>query len=374
MISRALNSVLERTLTPAVVGPVAGSLRREPSAPAHAVRNHVWNERFDAALVVSPLTAGLFAAAILSAEPRLFPLLLFADLWFLGYHHVVATYTRLAFDSQSLRRNRFLAIDLLLLVVAATALVALTAGAWVVATVYLYFQWFHYMRQSYGISRMYFRTTPQGRVAGARDVAADLVIYLVPIYGIAARSATLGEKFLFMPVKPIVLPQIVIALLGISAAIAMAAWLVRTAREAIRGEANVGYIAFLISHIAIFFTAYIVVEDANAGWLAINIWHNLQYVLVVWMVNAKRYAGGVEGEARFLSAICQPGRAAVYFLTCLAISTIVYFGLNRFNALVLGGGVAATLATYMGINFHHYMVDAFIWKRRRVVTQAVQAV
>jgi hypothetical protein len=50
---------------------------------------------------------------MVTADARLYPILLLADLWLLGYHHVVATYTRLAFDTQSLRRNRFLAVDLL---------------------------------------------------------------------------------------------------------------------------------------------------------------------------------------------------------------------------------------------------------------------
>ena len=44
-----------------------------------------------------------------------------------------------------------------------------------VATAFLYLQWFHYMRQGYGLSRMYFRATPEGQVAGSRDITTDLV-------------------------------------------------------------------------------------------------------------------------------------------------------------------------------------------------------
>ena len=44
----------------------------------------------------------------------------------------------------------------------------------------------------------------------------------------------------------------------------------------------------------------------------------------------------------------------------------MYLVLNRFTVLVMGGGLAATLGVYMGINFHHYIVDALIWKRRSV--------
>jgi hypothetical protein len=106
------------------------------------------------------------------------------------------------------------------------------------------------------------------------------------------------------------------------------------------------------------------IVDANVGWLAINIWHNLQYVLVVWMVNVKRYAGRTDADEPLLSRISQPGRPITYFVCCLAITTLVYLGLNQFTVVVMGGGLAATLGVYMGINFHHYIVDALIWKRR----------
>ena len=60
----------------------------------------------------------------------------------------------------------------------------------------------------------------------------------------------------------------------------------------------------------------------------------------------------------------------MYFACCLAITTIIYAALDRFTVLVLGGGMAVTIGIYMGINFHHYIVDALIWKRRKAVPQA----
>ena len=340
-----------------------------PSGYPEAARTYVRSESFDNTLLLAPVATGVAAAAVVTANPFLYPVVLVADLWLLGYHHVIATYTRLAFDRQTLRRNRFLAIDLLLLVTAITMTVALTAGAWVIASTFLYLQWFHYMRQSYGISRMYYRATPQGKAMTARDLTADLVIYLVPIYAIAQRSATMGTKFLGLPVKAIVLPEIVITTLGIAAAVAVAAWILKTAQSALRGNLDLAYNGYLLSHIVIFLVGYLIVTDVNSGWLAINVWHNFQYVLVVWMMNTKRFAGGVDPTARFLSRISQPDRTKMYFTCCIAITTIVYFSLNRLTELVLGGGLAISLGIYMGINFHHYIVDALIWKRRRVAAQ-----
>ena len=330
-----------------------------------APRACIKSEVFDITLLILPLATGLGAAATVLAFPAVFAVLLVADLWLLGYHHVVATYTRLAFTKETLRRNRFLAIDLLLLMTAATLAVAFTAGAWVVATAFLYLQWFHYMRQGYGLARMYFRATPDGQVAGSRDLATDAVIYLVPVYGIAARSATMGTTFLNLPVKALVLPEPVITVLGVAAAAAVLFWLVRSFVSFARGALDTFYAGFVLSHVAIFLVAYVGIEDANTGWLAINVWHNLQYVLVVWMMNQKKYAGGIDPAAQFISRISQPGRVAIYFLSCLAISTVVYVVLGSFVGVV-GGGLAITGGIYMGINFHHYVVDALIWKRRRV--------
>jgi hypothetical protein len=344
------------------------ALRRTALPVAAAPKTYIWTDSFDTTLLVAPLLAGLGAAAIVSADQSLYPILLVADLWLLGYHHVIATYTRLAFDGQSLRRNRFLAVDLLLVVTGATLLAAMTAGVWVIASAFLYLQWFHYMRQGYGIARMYFRATPEGQHPGARDWAADLVIYLVPIYGIAARSSSMGTQFLGLPVRTLVLPDAVVTALAIFAGAAAAVWLARTVRDVMNERIDVAYTCFVLSHVTIFMLAYVVVADVNTGWLAINVWHNFQYVLVVWMANAKRYAKGVDPSARLLSRISQPGRAIAYFATCIGITTLVYGLLNRFTVLVLGGGMGLTVGIYMGINFHHYVVDALIWKRRKIAT------
>jgi hypothetical protein len=346
------------------------SLRRTALPFTATPRTYIRSEEFDTTLLVAPLMAGLVAAAIVTANQRLYPWLLIADLWLLGYHHVIATYTRLAFDGQSLRQNRFMAIDLLLIVTAVTLLVAMTAGAWVIASAFLYLQWFHYMRQGYGIARMYYRATPQGQHSGSRDWAADLVIYLVPVYAIAARSSTMGHEFLAMPVRTIVLPDVAVTALAVIAAAAVSLWIARTIRATTSDTVDIAYTGFILSHITVFVMAYVVIPDVNAGWLCINVWHNFQYVLVVWMVNAKRYRGGIDPEARLLSRISQPGKVALYFATCLGITTIVYAILNLFTAVLLGGTLAITVGVYMGINFHHYIVDALIWKRRRAVQPA----
>jgi hypothetical protein len=347
------------------------------SRPAAEVRkresSYIRSARFDATLLVAPLGVACIAAAIAVVDPKWYAFVLLADVWLLGYHHVVATYTRLTFNRESFKQNRFLAVDLLLLVMIAAGALAWWGGTWVIVTLFLYLQWFHYMRQSYGIGRMYFRATAEGKLPGASDRVADAVIYTVPLYCIAARSSSMPSQFLELPIRPLVLPAPILTVLGAIATIAVAVWVLRAVRDMVRNELNVYYTGFMASHIVIFTLAYLIVDDANAGWVGINVWHNFQYVMVVWMVNARRFAGGVDPQVRLLSGISQPGRVIAYFATCLMISTFVYFNLNQLTSLVLGGSLAATLAVYMGINFHHYLVDAMIWRRRRPAPAAAVA-
>ena len=327
-----------------------------------APRTCIKSEAFDTTLLILPLAIGLTAAAAVLANQALFTPLLVANLWLLGYHHVVATYTRLAFTRETLLRSRVLAIGVLLVITAATLSLAFT-GAWIFASAFFYLQWFHYVRHGHGLARRYFRVTPQGQVAGSRDLATDLVIYLVPIYAIAARSATMGATFLDLPIKAVVLPDQMIAALGVAAAAAGALWLIWCSVSFARGTLDTLYAGFVLSHVAIFFVGYIGIEDVNIGWLAINVWHSFQYGMVVWMMNQK-HAADVDPAAQFLSPMSQPGRIAIYVTSCLAVSTVTYVTLGSIVPVV-GGGLAVTVGVYMGITVHYYAVDAVPWKRRR---------
>ena len=93
---------------------------------------------FDHFFITGIAAFALLSAALVVARPELFQLILVADLWLLGYHHVVATYTRLAFDRESLREHRFFVFYLPFIVIGATFALALSVGVWVIATVYLY--------------------------------------------------------------------------------------------------------------------------------------------------------------------------------------------------------------------------------------------
>lgn len=320
--------------------------------------------RFDASLIFGVALLALVSGAVVVAQPALFPIVLFLDLWFLGYHHVVSTFTRLAFDRESFKEHKFLVVWLPLIVLAGATTLVLSFGGWVLSTTYLYWQWFHYTRQSYGIERVY------RRKAGAAVVGDERLtrwaLYLVPLWGILYRSYQAPETFLGVELKVLPVPRELVWGVGAVAIGAAGWWLLQLAWSLIRGMTLQGHSLYLVSHLGIFFVGYLAIENIDHGWLTINVWHNAQYILFVWMFNQNRFKDGVNENVRLLSWLSQRGSGLYYFLTCLAISTVLYFGLetvlesiDQYSALPL------FLVAYQTINFHHYIVDGMIWKVRK---------
>ena len=132
-----------------------------------------------------------------------------------------------------------------------------------------------------------------------------------------------------------------------------------------RGDIAPAHTLFMVSHHVIFFTGYLLIPDVTYGWLVLNIWHNAQYILFVWLQNNSRFKDGIDSSARFLSRLSQPGNAATYFAVCLLISTIAYGVISATGTAVGDIGLPLLVLIYMTINFHHYIVDGVIWRSKR---------
>lgn len=322
------------------------------------------NPRFDLTLIVGVAAIALASGAVVVAEPALFPIILVADLWLLGYQHVVSTFTRLSFDLGSFRQHRFLVLGLPFIVLAAVVVGAWTVGGWLLATTYLYWQWFHYTRQSYGIERAY-RRKAAGAVAGDERLGR-WALYLLPLWGILYRSYQAPETFLGLELKVLPVPYWLVAAAAAVALAVLALWLGQVARAVLAGDRLQAHTLYVISHTVIFAVGYLVIDNLDHGWLVVNVWHNAQYILFVWMFNTGRFKTGFDPKARLLSYLSQRRNWPLYFLVCLAISTLLYFGLERsMQLLAHRSTLPLFMIAYQTINFHHYVVDGLIWKMRR---------
>jgi len=92
---------------------------------------------FDLTFVAGVACFAIAVSLLVVHEPRLFPLVLVVDMWLLGFHHVVSTFTRLAFDSESFRAHRFLVLGLPPLVLAGVVGLVFAFGTWILPTIYL---------------------------------------------------------------------------------------------------------------------------------------------------------------------------------------------------------------------------------------------
>jgi hypothetical protein len=334
------------------------------TAVAPAAPGWLKSRPFDYLFTVGIAAVALASGALVVAEPRLFWPVLMADLWLLGYPHVIATWTRIAMDGEGFARHRVLALGLPVPILLGTVALAAFIGIWAVATIYLYWQWFHYTRQSWGIVRAY------GRKAGtgAEDACAGRLFwaafYGVPLWGILARSAQAPAEFLGMPIWVLPVPALAANAVGVAALGTLALWLVKSFTGKRPKRLTTAQALYLACHYTIFTFGYLAIPDITVGWLVINIWHNAQYMLFVWMFNTRRFEGGIHPQARLLSWLSQPGRAWAYALFCVGLAGAIYFGLLASLKGFEMWALPISLIVFQTVNFHHYIVDGIIWKTR----------
>lgn len=319
--------------------------------------------RFDVGFIAGTTAIALLSGALVVLDSRLFAPILLLDLWLLGYHHVIATYTRLCFDRESFRAHRFVLLWLPFLVLGATVALAMGLGLWVLGSVYLYWQWFHYTRQSWGVAQVYRRRS--GGLVNEGERLTKAMFYLLPLWGILYRSWQAPEQFLGLDVRVFPVPAWLVDAVGVVAVATLVLWVIVRARAFLRGEGPVAHTLYIASHVTIFAVGYLVIEDITHGWLVINIWHNAQYVLFVWLFNTNRFRDGVSAAAPFLSRISQGQNWWRYFAVCLGITTLVYGAIAGLGIQLISLGLPSLVAVYMAINFHHYIVDSLIWKARK---------
>jgi len=318
---------------------------------------------FDFTFVQGVAVVALLSGVVVVSRPDLFKWVLMADLVLLGYPHVVSTFTRLAFDRDSLREYRFFVFVLPLIVFAATYALAWSVGVWVIATIYLYWQWFHYTRQSWGISQVY--RAKSGGLVTESPLFSKLCFYLVPAWGILYRSWQAPDTFLSVELHVISVPEVLVDLVGIAAVTSLLVWGYQRFQAWRADLLPLAHTWYMLSHFTIFIVGYRLIDDITFGWLVINVWHNAQYILFVWLFNTNRYKNGIDKKARFLSEISQPEHLVRYLFVCLAIGMIVYGVAGGATSERTIAGFPLVIIFFQTINFHHYIVDSRIWKVRK---------
>ena len=247
-------------------------------------------------------------------------------------------------------------------------LLAAYGGPWVVTTTYLYWQWWHYTRQSEGISKAY--AGKSRHLQTGNPIILRAAFYAVPVSALLAVSHRSPVQFLYFPIRTLPVADIVLYASFAITAVLLALWALEQFKAYRAGKFATTYFAYVISHFTIYIVAYVGLTNIDYGWLTINIWHNTQYILFVWLYNNRRFGGKPDEKHPLLSTISQNGRFWLYTATCFTLSTLVYLLLASFlsNAISSTFALTATmtgLIIFQTINFHHYIVDSLIWKLRK---------
>lgn len=328
-------------------------------------QGHIWlkSASFDITFILGTAALAIFSGLIVAISPHLFGLVLFVDLWLLGYHHVISTYTRLCFDKESFQTHRFIIFVLPIIVIAGVLALSIGIGVWTLTTIYLYWQWFHYTRQSWGVSQGYRKKA--GENTNEDDFLLKAAFYLLPLWGILYRSWQEPDTFIGVEIIVLPTPEWLVKIVGLLSLIAIVAWILQRFKSHNEGKNMGAHTLYMLSHFTIFYIGYIYITNITYGWLVINIWHNSQYILFVWLFNNKRFQNKISPNAKFLSRISLNKNMWLYMLVCLSITTIIYLSLDRLSDVFYAIGIPSLIIIYQSINFHHYITDSIIWKMRK---------
>lgn len=319
----------------------------------------------------------MVVALVLAVEPSLFLPLLVANIWLLGYHHVIATFTRTAMDAEMWRKHWILNAPLFLTVFLAVLMLVKAGGVALVATIYIHWQLFHYVRQSEGIGKSLASPHQINSVLSTWSVRG--FFYLLPVAAfltVCAHGAS--DRFLGMPMWTVEISLPGLAAVWLAVLCLGALSIQRLFPGTNESRANGGaYLKYLCGHVLVFGIAYAASNNLESSWLIASCWHNLQYLIFVGKANRKRFSDGVDAKAPLLSTLSQTGNAWLYIAFCLTATVAVYYALESVQPSIqswLGlSALASMVLIYQTVNFHHYIVDAIIWRRQRRLTSGVES-
>lgn len=324
--------------------------------------------RFDLGFIagIALLAAGMATATVVS--PLLFLPMLTVHTWLFGYEHLWATYTKLLLHPDDRARHRTL-----IYIVPPAVLLALFGlgqafGLKGLYVLYFFGQFFHTVRQSWGLAQQYRRQAGGMQWDSVR--LSEVTLWSVPVWGFLNRCAERPDEFLFQDFWLPPVPRLAATIAGLASAALWLYWICTRVLAYRRGELPLGHTLYMLSHFAVYLGGYILIGELCSGWLLVNVWHNVQYLAFVWIYNRNRYATGVDHRTHVLSWLSQPGiiRMSLYFLATIALALPIYYLLPQLgmtlDSLLKNLAVPAAMTIGLTLTFHHYIADGIIWKRR----------
>lgn len=286
--------------------------------------------------------------------------------------HFVSTYARTSFDRQNLRLNIFI-IGILPVLVFCTLLSLYSYfGIWIYMSLYMYVQWFHFTRQSYGIARFY---RAKNGAPLKDDLLSTLVIYAVPVWGILRWSIRQPETYIGLPVKTFNVPAAIDPYCAALVYGLVFLWVAGRILQWRAGTLPVAHTIYVVTHIVMFLLCYVYVRTIEFGWIAVGLWHSLQYLIFVWALNEQKLVSSrkTAGASRlnFFEKISAPKLLPAYALLIFCLSLVLFGAFQALGQALQDALILPLLVVVGTIIFHHYVTDAIIWRRPKKPKQAI---
>jgi hypothetical protein len=305
------------------------------------------------ALLVVFLLAPPLLSAPLATQPALLALLLWGILF--DGTHVVGTYARsyLA-PTPGERAGLPGAWSLAMLAIGPLAAVADWAAGGVVFPYFLQaallWAYYHLVRQHWGFVALYRRKSPDDPTPARLDEAFLWLGCLYPFvrFSLTPAFATTGLPVLFPAAATALARTILDGAVALAAVALAVAWIRRGGARRL-GPKHL----FMAIVIAFHLATFALLENLLEITATLTIFHNLQYHRIVWQYEVGKGRRPLGGLVPYLAAGLALG--VVWYGPRVLGSHLAGPGLLRNVLLGLGWGVA----------FHHYLVDARIWRLRR---------
>ena len=265
-------------------------------------------------------------------------------------------------------RTRLILAPLFLLALCAAFGLRAATLAPIVLLTYLWGVW-HGLMQTHGFARIY-----DAKAGSFASLTAHLDRWMCIVWfgaGVlfsTSRMHHVLQKFYASggPAIPFGAVEVTRSVWGALTVLVTVAWLVHLARAKRRGQPlNPVKLIFLATSIGFWWISNAVVDNLLVGLVLFEIFHDVQYLAIVWIYNRRR----VETDStvgRFTRFLFRDRRA----LVLLYVGLVFAYGALSFVPAIPGSTVSTLFtATLAASTLLHFYFDSFIWKVREKPTR-----
>ncbi|HZE97870.1 MAG TPA: hypothetical protein VE981_12655 [Planctomycetota bacterium] len=286
-----------------------------------------------------------------------------------GGPHVFATFLTTYFDPQYRRRHGWALAAVAVVVPALVVFLTITRFQQLLSF-FIFAASFHVLQQNAYLADAYRRRF--GRPEAWPSRVLDYMVLFLSFYPIAAyklvrNDFTMGDVRILIP--DLVKTEFTCKAIAVLFAASFLAWSMKTLQEWRNGVLNRPKTALILltSTIAFMIPAMAAGERMELAFQAVNTWHSLQYLGIIWLILNLRKAEG-KSASPFVGSVSGPGRAAWKFYgLCLlftAVQLAVILTLKATRPFSLSGAQYHYIGVF-SVLFIHYTLDGYFFVAAR---------